>query len=1451
MQILRRGTRRSLLLVTEKMASVLVIIALLLQPVGMAGVYGAFSFSQGVALASEEIDEEKVDQDKKDEEEAKEEVESDSSEEELEASAEETEEKEETPEVVSDAVEDATPIVEEVIGENLVVEEVVIPEAEEESNKEEDLSSNEAEIEEETEENQEEKEESAPATEEEEVKEEDDEEDVWKENEGGVFETVDPVVLGETYVAPQDEEVTITFTKLPAEPKSVKIEKVKLSAKEKAALGALADTAYDITSSMEDGTFAYKLTLPIPQGKTGVEVKFLEDLDDLESAEVISQDDTKTKDEVVEVKLDHFTLFIATYSDPIFSVLEDEYTPGETVYTKAVDLDPNKFYRININPPTGSAFRISEPSCFNPTPETTILEASYALPVDAAISDNWSADLKEYTNAGCTGVSTLAANFKVVGEETDEEHVEVTFCHATPPDTAENGYNKQTTDDDAIFTTGHASEHDADIIPPFSAGEVNFPGKNWDALGQAIWNNECGAVGELQLIKLLDDGSDVTLWQFQLDEEDPRNSDVNGLVDFGFVPTGEHVITEIGMTNYSLVGVSGTNCAWDEETLSVIATVESGETTVCTLNNAVDKGSITILKAVEGDDVQDFTFSTTNLDAQTFVLDDDGNSGNEYSNSRTFGGLLPGVYSVTEESVTGWALENLVCTSSLVSLAVPVAATVNLELHPGESITCTYTNKKQVSEEEDDPFCGDGILNQESEQCDGTAGITEGENFCTFSCQLVPLYQGGGVCSEGTEPVLVDTKFVESFMTDGIIPDPVKVALTGGKEYIVESVGYFGYGGVPHNNTLNRADAGYATDTNWAGANLDTLFGSAATALYRGIHMLISDFGTGTFGVVNWGDYNPSHTYTKNFITVTDTEVQFAISDWYDTWYAGDELSNFNKNQFGFRDNDGGLTLNIYECQGSEQESPRLLLTKTNDSVSDETPGNEVVYSLTVTALGGDVNDVALTDLPPEGFEYVDGSGEGAPFIHEYASPGIWDLGDMEEGESKTVTYKTRISDSQDAGLYKDLAFARGMSGAGNTVFANGEADPFVGTDVNVVLNTDPTVMLDEETEKEKKRKTKTVTQYVLGATLPLTGTKAGWFGVAALLIGGGLGLVLASRRRKGTMIGLMFLGVVSFGMPAVAEGATLSARIETPEATMTTQDFKIGFTTLDVLGRNLEVECYKAGNATPFAEYVLESSFGGNSGDCEVNSLVVPTDGNYEFFIRVNAMGESPETVESEHVMVTVASERPGTPFNYDRDDDDCQVIIAFTTANDGGKTSKVELYRSTDNPFVANSSTKVNEQVIGSSTNGSFAEALPGCDDDVFYAIRAVATNGNGSGFVGDVDVDTETTTSTRTRVNTVTVPGAGGSALPVGTGEGAESGVQGATTETPETTGDEAGDDGETGGVLGEMTEEKEAPEENQIVQSLKNHPWLVAFGLIVVLFLVRYGYRRYATRSQSEL
>lgn len=63
----------------------------------------------------------------------------------------------------------------------------------------------------------------------------------------------------------------------------------------------------------------------------------------------------------------------------------------------------------------------------------------------------------------------------------------VTLCHATG--SASNPYVQITVDDDAVLKQGHDG-HDGDIIPPFTG----YAGKNWDASGQAIWNNGCNPV---------------------------------------------------------------------------------------------------------------------------------------------------------------------------------------------------------------------------------------------------------------------------------------------------------------------------------------------------------------------------------------------------------------------------------------------------------------------------------------------------------------------------------------------------------------------------------------------------------------------------------------------------------------------------------------------------------------------------------------------------------------------------------------------------------------------------------------------------------------------------------------------------------------------------------------------------------------------------------------------
>jgi hypothetical protein len=82
--------------------------------------------------------------------------------------------------------------------------------------------------------------------------------------------------------------------------------------------------------------------------------------------------------------------------------------------------------------------------------------------------------------------ATITKTFTI---ESCIQHVPVTLCHATPPDTAANGYHQITTDDDGAL--GHAAQHSADIIPPFEYYGGSFPGLNWDGLGQATWENDC------------------------------------------------------------------------------------------------------------------------------------------------------------------------------------------------------------------------------------------------------------------------------------------------------------------------------------------------------------------------------------------------------------------------------------------------------------------------------------------------------------------------------------------------------------------------------------------------------------------------------------------------------------------------------------------------------------------------------------------------------------------------------------------------------------------------------------------------------------------------------------------------------------------------------------------------------------------------------------------------
>ncbi|MDX9913612.1 MAG: LPXTG cell wall anchor domain-containing protein, partial [Candidatus Moranbacteria bacterium] len=555
---------------------------------------------------------------------------------------------------------------------------------------------------------------------------------------------------------------------------------------------------------------------------------------------------------------------------------------------------------------------------------------------------------------------------------------------------------------------------------------------------------------------------------------------------------------------------------------------------------------------------------------------------------------------------------------------------------------------------------------------------------------------------------------------------------------------------------------------------------------------------------------------------------------------------------------------------GNQFVNPNLTIAKFNSQWPNiQAPGSVIDYTITVTASENNVNNVKVRDLLPKGFEYVSGSGTASSSLggdhdgalelsHEYASPGEWNLGNMQSGEVVTLTYKAKIADNQEPGNYKDLAWADGTDDKSTRVIASsmpapavdpGEiTDNFVGTQIEMAIAPTPqSVELEEETDTETKTKKK-----VLGVTtyLPATGTPNGWLMLALAIIIGGAGLMFVSRRRsknnnlKDLSMKVMLLMIVGMGMIfstsnniAQAETIAPSIRLEQPVSPTNDKNLDVGFVVLDIDNRPVTVDCYKKGSsdlaAVKFNTVALPE--GGSSGVCEV---VLDADGNYDLYATASADGDSSD---SNSVSVSLATNTPGTPTNYDRDNEGC--TVTFNTANDGGLTKKVVLYRSTEAKFVADNSTKVQEGNFESNVGGSLVDPNGNCDD-YFYAIQAVSEAGIGSNFVGDVDVDTETETRTRT-VYDETVVYTGGGAIPVTEGQITE----GATEEggaAQEAEGEKAVQGEE---VEGELVEGAESEGQVAGIFSEKNSKYWWAVGLIALLSAAYYGYRKYAQKNKK--
>ncbi|MFN2274296.1 MAG: sortase domain-bontaining protein [Anaerolineales bacterium] len=161
---------------------------------------------------------------------------------------------------------------------------------------------------------------------------------------------------------------------------------------------------------------------------------------------------------------------------------------------------------------------------------------------------------------------------------------------------------------------------------------------------------------------------------------------------------GSYTLTEAAVGGWSLTNLAcvdpDSGSSVDLGTRTASLDLDAGETVTCTFTNT-RLGTITVIKDAVPDAAQDFTYSGSGPSGYDFgggfSLDDDADA--TLPNTRSFNNVLPGSYSLTESAASGWSLTGLNCLDpdGGSSTSIP-ARTATLDLDPGESLTCTFTN---------------------------------------------------------------------------------------------------------------------------------------------------------------------------------------------------------------------------------------------------------------------------------------------------------------------------------------------------------------------------------------------------------------------------------------------------------------------------------------------------------------------------------------------------------------------------------------------------------------------------------------------------------------------------------------------------------------------------------------------------------------------------------------
>lgn len=307
-----------------------------------------------------------------------------------------------------------------------------------------------------------------------------------------------------------------------------------------------------------------------------------------------------------------------------------------------------------------------------------------------------------------------------------------------------------------------------------------------------------------------------------------------------------------------------------------------------------------------------------------------------------------------------------------------------------------------------------------------------------------------------------------------------------------------------------------------------------------------------------------------------------------------------------------------------------------------------------------------------------------------------------------------------------------------------------------------------------------------------------------------------------------IFCVMMFCGIQSVVAAENLSIRIEEPKSPTNKSTLDVTFVVLDIVGgRNIFVTCEGGKTKASLAPVGLVKKIdpNGNTGICsyDLSSL----SNNEKYYVRAKATAESDSSMSpkdsEDPIYVIYSNEYPGDPRDYGKTKTNpCLYKIHFKTADDSGKTSKVEVYRSSETSFTADSGSRVATITIGSNTEYDYVDSIPDCNKTYYYGVRAFTTAGNGSGIVGDSETRITIKTTTTQSITT-------GSSGTTGTGAIAispEGSILGKATEST-AGGSILGEASGAGAVKGEETGKQKTSSAGTVIRFILGG-LLVAFG-----------------------